>query len=53
MFFFEVAENASCIFDGGQEQLISNGKRFKPAFAEIDKKQTVIRKSPRNFVNLV
>jgi hypothetical protein len=30
--------------DGGHEhqQLISNGKRFKPAFAERDKKQTVI-----------
>jgi hypothetical protein len=25
--------------DGGHEQLISNGERFKPAFAERDKKQ--------------
>jgi hypothetical protein len=25
----------------GQEQLISNGGRFKPAFAERDKKQTM------------
>jgi hypothetical protein len=28
--------------DGGYEQLISNGVRFKPAFAERDKKQTMI-----------
>jgi hypothetical protein len=28
--------------DGGHEQLISNGGRFKPAFAEIDEKQTMI-----------
>jgi hypothetical protein len=28
--------------DGGHEQLISNDKRFKPAFAERDKKQTMI-----------
>ena len=28
--------------DGGHEQLISNGERFKPAFAEKDKKQTMI-----------
>jgi hypothetical protein len=26
----------------GQEQLISNGGRFKPAFAERDKKQPMI-----------
>jgi hypothetical protein len=28
--------------DGGHEQLISNGGMFKPAFAERDKKQTMI-----------
>jgi hypothetical protein len=28
--------------DGGYEQLISNGERFKPAFAERDKKQTML-----------
>jgi hypothetical protein len=28
--------------DGGHEQLISNGGRFKPAFSERDKKQTII-----------
>ncbi len=28
--------------DGGHEQLISNGKRYKTAFAERDKKQTMI-----------
>ncbi len=28
--------------DGGLEQLISNGERFKPAFAERDKKQAMI-----------
>jgi hypothetical protein len=27
---------------GGHEQLISNGKRFKPAFSKRDKKQTMI-----------
>jgi hypothetical protein len=27
--------------DGGHEQLISNGGRFKPAFAERDRKQTM------------
>jgi hypothetical protein len=26
-------------WDGGHEQLISNGRRFKPAFAQRDKKQ--------------
>jgi hypothetical protein len=26
----------------GHEQLISKGERFKPAFAESDKKQTLI-----------
>jgi len=30
------------IRDGGHEQLISNGGRVKPAFAERDKKQTMI-----------
>ncbi len=30
------------IWDSGNEQLISNGERFKPAFAERDKKQTMI-----------
>jgi hypothetical protein len=30
----------SLLGDGGHEQLISNGERFKPAFAERDKKQT-------------
>ncbi len=29
-------------WDGGHEQLISNGGRFKPAFAKRDKKQTMI-----------
>jgi hypothetical protein len=28
--------------DGGHEQLISNGERFKFAFADRDKKQTII-----------
>jgi hypothetical protein len=28
--------------DGGHEQLISNGGRFKPAFSERNKKQTII-----------
>jgi hypothetical protein len=28
--------------DGGHEQLISDGGRFKPAFSERDKKQTMI-----------
>jgi hypothetical protein len=28
--------------DGGNEQLISNDERFKPAFAERDEKQTMI-----------
>jgi hypothetical protein len=28
--------------DGGHEQLISNGERFKPAFAERNYKQTMI-----------
>jgi hypothetical protein len=28
--------------DGGHEQLISNGERFKPAFSERDKNQTMI-----------
>jgi hypothetical protein len=28
--------------DGGKEQLISKGERFKEAFAERDKKQTMI-----------
>ncbi len=28
--------------DGGHEQLISNGERFKLAIAERDKKQTMI-----------
>jgi hypothetical protein len=31
--------------DGGYEQQISNGGRFKPAFAERDKKQTMIDSS--------
>jgi hypothetical protein len=30
------------IRDGGHEQLISNGGRFKPACAERDKRQTMI-----------
>jgi hypothetical protein len=30
------------IRDGGHEQLLLNGGRFKPAFAERDKKQTMI-----------
>jgi hypothetical protein len=30
------------IRDGGHEQLISNGGRFKPAFAEGNTKQTMI-----------
>jgi hypothetical protein len=35
----------------GHEQLISNGERFKPAFAERDKKQTMInlRGIPTNW----
>jgi hypothetical protein len=28
--------------DGGHKQLISNGGRYKPAFAERDKKQIMI-----------
>ncbi len=34
--------NERYIWDGGNEQLISNGERFKPAFAERDKKQSMI-----------
>ncbi len=29
-------------WDGGHEQLISNGGRFKPAFAKRDQAQTMI-----------
>ncbi len=32
--------------DGGHEQLISNGGRFKPVFAQRDKKQTMTGRSP-------
>jgi hypothetical protein len=37
---------------GGHEQLISNGGRFKPAFAEREKKQTMIDLLMRNLVKL-
>jgi hypothetical protein len=30
------------IGDGGHEQVTSNGERFNPAFAERDKKQTMV-----------
>jgi hypothetical protein len=35
--FFSVVR----FFDGGHEQLISNGERFKPAYSQRDKKQTM------------
>jgi hypothetical protein len=38
----DVACSAVEIRDSGQEQLISNGGRFKPAFTKRDKKQTMI-----------
>jgi hypothetical protein len=39
---FELSYLVVKITDGGHEQLISNGGKFKPAFAERDKKQTRI-----------
>jgi hypothetical protein len=39
-------------WDGGHEHLISNGGRFKPAFAEKDKKENNDR-SPNNLNKLV
>jgi hypothetical protein len=37
---------------GGHELLILNGGRFKPAFAEIDKKQTM-KDLQRNLMKLL
>ncbi len=35
-------QNSLRFRDGGHEQLISNGGRFKPVFSERDQKQTMI-----------
>jgi len=46
--------NLRLIREGGHEQLISNGERFKPAFAERDKKQAMIdlRGIPTNWFKI-
>jgi hypothetical protein len=41
-FFLSACFKQFYIRDGGHEEVISNGGRLKPAFAEIDKKQTMI-----------
>jgi hypothetical protein len=41
-FFLAPRGSCSSSGDGGHEQLISIGERFKPAFSERDKKQTMI-----------
>jgi hypothetical protein len=38
-----------CARDGGQEQMISNDGRFKPVFAERDRKQS--RKPKRRLIS--
>jgi hypothetical protein len=40
--YYGAWHNGVPLRDGGHEQLISNGRGFNPAFAERDKKQTMI-----------